>query len=495
MGIKDRDQDSLKDIDYLKRFLTGEKKSGKLHKTSIVHDVVDRRQMDEAMKDVSEFRDTENRMAAKFDNGSALSADMWQAMHKADPIVRDEEEMDPESLMSREAAKEMMKLPEFEELRDFTVGDGIASGLATSTIAPKVEEIMGDLQERQDAVNELLQRIKDAEDNDGEGMPSQEEIDELLDSLGDGLGGMRQDLRDALKEASDEMKGMEGMSQMWGTDPGELKRMPAEERIKLARRIRDNPNLNRLADLIGAFQRFAAAMQHRKTNELQTDIYDIELGDDLDHVLPSELALLALEDTELEFARRFGDRALMQYRLQGREKVGKGGIVCCIDTSGSMGMERDVFAKAVGLSLYKIAKAQDRTMHGILFGSRNELQHYDLTNADPNGVLDFATFSFHGGTDFEAPLGMSMDILEQEHEHDGALKSDVVFITDGYCGVSEPFMERLTDFKERLGARIFGVTIGGDVESEPLKTICDGRVWPISNLNGPEDMKDIFQNI
>jgi uncharacterized protein with von Willebrand factor type A (vWA) domain len=205
--------------------------------------------------------------------------------------------------------------------------------------------------------------------------------------------------------------------------------------------------------------------------------------------------LLAHPLAKKDFYRKYHERSLMQYRLHGREQVGKGGIVCCIDTSGSMGLERDVFAKAVGLSLLRIAQNQKRSFHGILFGSSSEIQSWDLTNATAESVLDFASFSFMGGTDFQTPLSLSMDILTAEHEADGAMKSDVVFITDGYCGVSDEFMRRLTEFKERLGTRIFGVTIGGEIKGEPLNSICDGRVWPISNLNAPGDMRDVFQAI
>lgn len=483
--------DNLKNLEYLKRFLS-RKETTDQHRTSIVHDKLDRRRMDQAMEDIEQFRDMEHNLASEFgDQGGPLTSDIFMALHKAVPVVRDEDEMTPDSLLPRETIKEMMQLREYEELKDFTTGDPVGAALAGTTMEPKVTEIMTRLKERQDEINDLLERIND---EDSEPL-TDEEMQKLIEELGDDLSGIRSDLRDAMKEATDDLSNMEGMSKLWGTDPGELKRMPAEDRIRLAKKLRGNPNLKRLSELIGAFQSFAFAMQHQKTDALQTDIYDIEMGNDLGHVLPSEFGLLNNPTTRMEFQRRYQERSLMQYRLHGREQVGKGGIVCCIDTSGSMGLERDVFAKAVGLSLLRIAQAQKRSFYGILFGSSNELKHWDLTKASAELVMDFATFSFHGGTDFQAPLNLSMDLLLAEHESDGAMKSDIVFITDGYCGVSDQFMTRLTDFKERLGTRIFGVTIGGDVESEPLKSICDGRVWPISNLNAPGDMKDVFSSI
>lgn len=486
-----RDEDNLKDLEYLKRFLN-RKASDEQHRTSIVHDKLDRRHMDKAMEELEQFKEMEHNLAAEFgDHGGPLTSDIFHALNKAVPVVRDEDEMRPDSLLSRETIKEMMQLREFEELSDYTTGDPIASALAGTTMEPKVTEIMTRLKERQDQIDEMLERL---EGEEGEPL-TDEELQDLMEQLGGDLSGLRADLREAMKEASDDLSGMEAMSRLWGTDPGELRRMPAEERIALAKRLRNNPNLHRLAELIGAFSAFAFAMQHQKTDSLQTDIYDVEFGNDLGHVLPSEFGLLNNPITRLDFQRKYQERALMQYRLHGREMVGKGGIVCCIDTSGSMGLERDVFAKAVGLSLLRIAQSQKRSFYGVLFGGPSELKAWDLTHGSANDILDFATFSFHGGTDFASPLTLAMDYLIAEHEADGAMKSDIVFITDGYCGVSDDFMRRLTEFKDRLGTRIFGVTIGGDVQGEPLKSICDGRVWPVSKLNSAEDIKDIFQSV
>lgn len=485
----ERDENSLKDVEYLKRFLK-RKASDEQHRTSIVTNKFDQRDMERAMKEVEQYREMENEMSSAFpDTGSPAAVDMFQAFNKPVPVLRDEDEMKPESLIERELMKELMNLREFTELTDYTTSDPVAAAMASTTMKPKATEILTRLQERQDEINEMLDRLN------SEDPPTEDELQEMLESLGDELGPMRTDLREALRDATDEMEQMAGMSSMWGIDPGELRRMPAAERIALAKRIRDNPNLAKLAQLIGAFQSFAFAMQHRKTNQLQTDIYDLTVGNDLSHVVASEFALLKNRATKREFLRRYAERGLIQYRLHGREKVGKGGIVCAVDSSGSMSGERDVFAKAVALTLLRIAQAQNRSFHGILFGSRSEVAEFTLTDAGPEQVLDFASFFYGGGTDFESPLRCAMDYLAEEYEREGNLQSDIVFITDGYCGVSDQFMAQLDEFKQRLGCRIFGVAIGVDEDSEPLRTIADGRVWPIYKLNSPEDLKDIFREV
>jgi Mg-chelatase subunit ChlD len=51
---------------------------------------------------------------------------------------------------------------------------------------------------------------------------------------------------------------------------------------------------------------------------------------------------------------------LMQFKLEGKEKEGKGPLIVCIDNSGSMAGEREEWAKGFALGLLTIAKKQKR---------------------------------------------------------------------------------------------------------------------------------------
>lgn len=481
--LSKRNENTIRDMEYLKRFFT-RPDTGEQHRTVVENDIVDRRFLDSALNEVASFKAMEASLGSQFDQGSPLVADMHYALNKQVPMLRDESEVDPRCVLNREVIREMMDLHEMKTLRDYTCGDPVAAALAATTMESKVVEMMTDLQEQQDAVDSILSSEEEL---------SEEELEGLLDGFGEGLSNLRSQVKDAVSEANDLMEAMAGMSRAWGTDPGEFSRVPAADRIALAQRIRNNRALQLLANLLGAFENFAFAMQHQKTDQIQTDIFDIHYGSDLSHVLPSEFGLLADDATELEFYRRYEERSLMQYALRGREKVAKGGIVVCVDTSGSMRGERDAWAKAISLACLRIAQKQDRSFHGILFGSANELAGYDLSNAGMSEILDFAAGGYWGGTDFEAPLNMAMQFLQAEHDREGSLKSDILFITDDCCGVSENFMAKLTKFKEDLGCRIFGITIGVDGGYGPLREISDGRMFPVSLLNSPEEVADIFR--
>ncbi|MED5672920.1 hypothetical protein VZ209_22830, partial [Enterobacter hormaechei] len=76
-------------------------------------------------------------------------------------------------------------------------------------------------------------------------------------------------------------------------------------------------------------------------------------SDDVLRLLPTELAMLGLEEIEFEFYRKLLEKQLITYRLQGEswqerrvlrpvthhhhEEQPRGPFIVCIDTSGSMG--------------------------------------------------------------------------------------------------------------------------------------------------------------
>jgi uncharacterized protein with von Willebrand factor type A (vWA) domain len=92
-------------------------------------------------------------------------------------------------------------------------------------------------------------------------------------------------------------------------------------------------------------------------------------------------------------------------------------------------------------------------------------------------------------------LTHGLNKLQEEYEKDGAVKGDIVFITDGECGVAPQWLEAFCEERERLNFRVFGVTIGGSVEDQPLKDICDGRISTISDLTSGSELREVFRLI
>lgn len=504
-----------------------------LEKNAIRYDKFDEEDKDHLLKEMREFATAEDRLTDAVTTGGSAFGDAYYALVKANPEVRNRNHMRPSHRVNHAVSQEMQELKEYEELRSYTTGDEIAAALGTISMEPELETLFDKLAQEQklaeqlqeqydgmagleqqdhdlDAMMESLdnpdeQEQKDYQDNKArieQAMKMmQDGIDQSEQELGDALdaakSGIKSSLKDALKGAVGEAADMDQTAQTWGLDPGTLHRMPPEQRIELSRRL-NNDRFKRIAQLFGPMHRMAFAEQQRKTIISKDEIYDIEQGDDLARLLVAELINLEHPVLKLDFYRRFYEKSLLQYKLRGTEKLAKGAIICCIDGSGSMAGENEIWSKAVGLTLLQIAKLQKREFYAIEFGGPGKMIQFDFRDPKsitPENVISFAESFLNGGTDFMTPLSRSLDLMKEEHDKRGAVKADIVFITDGECGVQEEWLAAFKKEQDRLAFRVYGVAIGCPPTSEPLATICDNRVLTVKMMTSGDDLRGIFRDV
>jgi uncharacterized protein with von Willebrand factor type A (vWA) domain len=98
-------------------------------------------------------------------------------------------------------------------------------------------------------------------------------------------------------------------------------------------------------------------------------------------------------------------------------------------------------------------------------------------------------------TDFMTPLSKALDILEEEYTTKGEVKADIIFASDGECGIAETFLKKFKEEQEKMAFRVYGIAIDVHPDTEPLKTICDGRVLTIKDLLSGNDIREIFRGI
>lgn len=504
-------------------------------KNTVRHDKWDREDYNRLLKEMDELDGAEDRLTDVVDTGASMMADTYFSLVKSVPELRPDVEVRPSYLINRAVMGEAMDLKEHEELRLYSVNDEVAAGLACVTMEPELEIIYDKLKQEQKLAEELEQQlqqmggmqqedrdlddmIQDALEGDGgeaaaqDFQQQQERIREAMEQLQQQIDQNVQELqqrlenaspfikdtiKNALKEAGEQAEDMEAMTMTWGLDPGAFYKLPPRERIEMAQRM-NNEKFRRIARLFGPMSRMAFAEQQRKTQHSRDEIYDVELGADIANVLPTEFLYLDDDALEMDFLRRYVERGLLQYKLRGTEKVAKGGIIFNEDGSGSMGGDKEVWAKAVGLCLLHIAKQQNRSFYGIHFGGSGMIQEFDFRdskNVSLDDVISFAELFFNGGTDFVTPLSRSLDLLVEEYNAQGCVKGDIVFCTDGMCGVPQEWLEKFKEEQARLGFRVWGIVIGGSPESEPLKTICDGRVFTIKDLISGDEIRDMFREV
>ena len=277
---------------------------------------------------------------------------------------------------------------------------------------------------------------------------------------------------------------------------GQGGRMAAGERLELGRRLARNRKLGELARMVGRFKQEARALRHKTLDRGSAEAYDLERGADLGRLMPSELLAMHHPGLKADFHRRLLEGEVLQYRLREDEQKGKGPMVVCIDVSSSMQGDKELWAKAVSLTLMDIARRQRRLFRAVLFSSGPEsLRVIDLNRErryqpDLPKVIEMAEYFPGGGTDFEAPIDAAVALLEERKLKRG----DIVVITDGECAVAPQWLADLKRRKDELQFSIFAVLV--DVGSSELSTLAQfsDRVSSVKQLTAAGS-RDIFLKI
>ncbi|MDE3170014.1 MAG: VWA domain-containing protein [Acidobacteriota bacterium] len=277
---------------------------------------------------------------------------------------------------------------------------------------------------------------------------------------------------------------------------GQGGRLSAGERLELGRRLARNRKLGELARLVGRFKQDARALRRKTLDRGVAEAYDIERGADLGRLIPSELIALHHPQLRADFHRRLLEGAVLQYRLRDDEQKGKGPMIVCIDVSSSMQGDKELWAKAVSLTLMDIARRQRRLFRAVLFSSGpDSMRVIDLNRErryqpELPKVIELAEYFPGGGTDFQAPIDAAIELIEDKKLKRG----DIVVITDGECQVAPEWLAELKRRKDEMQFSIFAVLV--DVGSSDLSTLAQfsDRVSSVTKLT-VEGSREIFLKI
>lgn len=481
-------------------------------------------------------------------------ADFFALMHKAAPELKDIGDVRDDHRVNLAVNAEVLTLPEVQDLHRYTRGDRVGAAMALVKMEPDLEVIFDRqkhnqrlaerLQELREQLQQKLQELADQSqgDQDGEaggegdttapasgsqpggggGEPGDGDepgdgagpsLEDQIDAMEQAIKAMEQALQDGLERqdirtraalqqavrgATEDARTNLQNAVTWGTDPASFRRLPADVRVKMAKRL-NNPRLKAIAEQFGPMRNIAMSPKIRLVPGLPQEVVGITFGNDVARLTPSEMLRFADEDQELTFLLDFAQRRLQQWKMQGKEKVGKGGIIYCCDCSGSMSGSREIWAKALGLVLLNIAKADRRVFHWINFGSEDIFEVLDFTRPEHftmDGILRVAETFAGGGTDFKTPLREALKLLKAEHDATGRVESDIVFATDGEWDDYDDYVERFLKELHEIDGTAWGVQIDGGYYNS-LEAICEGKVTEVSQFSaeGSRALHDIFKGV
>ncbi len=497
----------------------------------VENDAYDRRVFAHLRSESQSMRDLEESGTTLLPHFGSLLQDIFCILFKYNISFRPEDSVLPSALLNQQLLNSIRQGEQYEFLREQTLLNEAHAGLSTLLIGERLLAVikneklltrrdlrdLWDIQKQEEIFTDKLDQYENAQT-----IPEQELSDEGKKALEKAkkqvagetqgaeallrqkVGRLKEDLKrnegnatqrmqaEAIKTAQ-ELEDATEQAEAWGSALGAGERSPPGQKLELGRRLAGNEKLKKLVRMVGRMKFHAMALRKKVFERSSEEMLEVEQGDSLHRLLPHEMLTLHHPILRKDFQRRYLDQELLQYSLRGIEEKGKGPVIVCLDGSSSMAGDKEVWSKAVTLTLLELARRQRRLFRSICFSSQETpLQVLDLNPGDhyaidTKTVMDLAEYFPGGGTDFERPLDAALECLRQTRYK----KGDIVFITDGECQVSAEWAEAFRREKEKLGFSLFSILI--DVGPSSLGTLKEfsDRITTIKQLTGDE-VKDIF---
>ncbi len=502
-------------------------------------DSYDRRTWNEIVADapaIAELTESGERLVPHF---AALVQDLFLSLFKMNPVMRKSDDVRHAAALNRTILEQLVPSAPFQALRSRTALEQDKAAIAAIVMSEHALEMMKseklinrsemldlwDLARQEEDLEARAQAVKNAievaEPKTGEPATDDaaaKEIAEMADAA---------ERAAKVSEARLNQKARQFETQHKGTDQSALKRMQlrtaeladeidraaedshdfsrefgqggrvgAGARLELGRRLARNKKLGELARMVGRFKQDARAMKRKTLERGVAEAYDIELGAEVGRLIPAELLAMHHPVLKRDFHRRILEGSVLQYRLRDDEQKGKGPMVVCIDVSSSMEGEKEMWSKAVALTLMDIARRQRRLFRAVMFSSGDRsLKVLDLNRErryqpDLNKVVEMAEYFPGGGTDFEAPIDAAIELLGEKKLKRG----DIVIITDGESRVSPEWLTSMRARKDELDFSIFAVLVDvGSAETSSLAQFAD-RITSVKRISD-EHARDIFLRV
>lgn len=298
---------------------------------------------------------------------------------------------------------------------------------------------------------------KDEEVNDV-GMQSGREFEIGIYDMTNSLSQQSDDLPDEMKEymlnSQSNAQGIEAESHE--AEAAYLKRLdPAI--VELAKRIGRRGGI--VQEYVGRFQTAS-----------RSDICGVTIGNNLNSLLPTELAMLGNRATENIFYHRYVQNRLQLFSSASSSVKGKkdkaGPIYICVDTSGSMTGAPEAAAKTLALAIAIVAQRDKRPICMINYS--HNLSFFILTNLSHQRqkFLSFLSHSYSGGNDENKLFNFIFNILPKQQKYRQFAEvfkgADLLIISDfEWSSISEANKQLIADSRAGgMNYYVLGINIG-----------------------------------
>lgn len=458
-----------------------------------------------------------------------LHEDIFYSLYLYNPEILPPDKMHIQSYMNRSIIENLINTPEYIYLRKNCKYDMFNAGVATEILGSKAIELLEEqinninnfydkstaldklikkeeqidaLTDRLDEIDEMIEqkRFMNAPKDEIDALQGEKnQVSQEIDSLREEAMLMAEDcdelvnadstdaigeavaikMTDDINDANAEVQQVSQYVEAWGLGTGHDVKVPFDMKRSVLEKIRNSPTLKQFTDLIGRYKEAALVEQKRKSKEISIELESIKTGKDFQDALPSEKMALCNEITKKDFERKMTENQLLTYDKESHYQKHKGPIIICIDESGSMQGDKETWAKALAVGILEIAQNQKREFACIPYDSRvRKVIEIKKDEINPQKILEIAEEKASGGTDFESPLREASKLIDKSNFK----QADIVFITDGDCGVSDRFIRDFKKLKEDKDFKALGVLVDyGHSSNATLNDICDS-VTTISKI-------------
>ena len=298
----------------------------------------------------------------------------------------------------------------------------------------------------------------------------EKEIDFRKDALERRLRSNLKDIPDYIRQKDIDK---DEFFQSWGLMSGMWNTIDFERIRKIVRIQREHPEIvkvanrmGRIADDEGQDKMFVSEGDvYKLEHSSKCDILGITVGNDLNALLPIELAHCADEELEDLFVYKYLTNKLQTFRykseimqparrLETKPARRKGPMIVCLDTSGSMTGKPEKISHSLLIKLLEIADRQQRSCYLIAFSV--SIFPIDIRKERAR-LLEFFSKTATGDTDATRMLEASLRLLKSSKDY---MNADVLWISDFKIPMSSPeLIDRMKEYRD-ADTHFYGLQIG-----------------------------------
>ncbi|MFN0202204.1 MAG: hypothetical protein ACKVTZ_11825 [Bacteroidia bacterium] len=321
-----------------------------------------------------------------------------------------------------------------------------------------------------------------------------------------------------LEKWAEAMKGLEQKdgnpremhNKMWDLSKGNWREKNFDVLAKYARLFSQSKALQELVENLGRQNEMeeetdemelqpTITFRPRIEYSAKSELVGITESDDLGSLLPTEIAMLGLADTEAIFMKKFAEKKLQTFDYQSKmideiheemtlqkvKKQNKGPIIAIVDTSGSMYGQPEEIAKTVAFGVLHLALKENRKCYLINFSDSFktiELHDYEKSLSK---LISFMRKSANGGNNEPVAMEEVLRILKTANFK----KADILWISDF---VTIPFekevLNKVAKAREN-DTRFHSLTIGNESNKEIVNQF--DHIWLYKQNGGKGNLKKV----